>query len=85
MSGRSTFSPPQAALTPRKRLGSDVDGAPRRINALINLTYTSQNSADVVVEELKRALEEKKIPFRQIDFLLRCKITDDWGRVRYVS
>ena len=61
-----------------------MDGVPRRINALINLTYTSQNTADAVVEELKRALEEKKIPFKQIDFLLRCKISDDWGKIRYV-
>ena len=70
-------------LTPRKRLGSDMDGAPRRINALINLTYTSLNSADTVVEELKRVFEEKKIPFKQTDYLLRCKISDDWGRIRF--
>jgi len=72
----------KAVLTPRKRFGSDVDGVPRKINALINLTYTSQNSPEAVCEELKRALDEKKISYKQIDFLLRCKISDDWGKIR---
>jgi len=72
----------KAALTPRKRFNSDADSVPRRINALVNLSYTSKNSAATVLEDLKAALEDKKIQFKQTDYILRCKITDDWDRIK---
>jgi len=35
-----------------------------------------------VLEDLKAALEDKKIQFKQTDYILRCKITDDWDRIK---
>ncbi|XP_050392898.1 maternal embryonic leucine zipper kinase [Patella vulgata] len=68
-------------LTPKKNKGSTSDG-PRKVKALHNVYRTNEFNADYVLNRLKSTIDAKCIPFKQSDYMLRCTVTDDWGRVK---
>ncbi|KAK7507429.1 hypothetical protein BaRGS_00001364 [Batillaria attramentaria] len=68
-------------LTPKKQRGSTCEG-PRKVKALHNVFRTTEQDADYVLNVLRSTIEDMCIPYRQSDYVLRCTVMDDWGRVR---
>ncbi|XP_060720590.1 maternal embryonic leucine zipper kinase [Tachysurus vachellii] len=66
-------------LTPNKRKGPR-DG-PRRIKAQYNVTLTSQNNADQVLNQILRVLPEKNVDYVQKGYTLKCRTKSDFGKV----
>ncbi|MCJ8749250.1 hypothetical protein PDJAM_G00174320 [Pangasius djambal] len=66
-------------LTPSKRKGPR-DG-PRRIKAQYNVTLTSQNNADQVLNQILRVLPEKNVDYVQKGYTLKCRTQSDFGKV----
>lgn len=68
-------------LTPKKQRGSTCEG-PRKVKALHNVFRTTEQNADYVLNVLRNTIEDMCIPYRQSDYILRCTVMDDWGRVQ---
>ena len=70
-------------LTPRKH---EVHARPSVVTgkALCNVSTTSAHNPDQVLDELTRALIAKGIPCQQKGYILRGKIKDASGGLRYV-
>ncbi|ESO81991.1 hypothetical protein LOTGIDRAFT_170401 [Lottia gigantea] len=68
-------------LTPKKNRGSTSEG-PRKVKALHNVYRTNEFNPDYVLNKLKSTVEQKCIPFKHSDYMLRCTVADDWGRVK---
>ncbi|TSN95718.1 Maternal embryonic leucine zipper kinase [Bagarius yarrelli] len=66
-------------LTPSKRK-NQRDG-PRRIKAQYNVTLTSQNNADHVLNHILRVLPEKNVDYVQKGYTLKCCTQSDFGKV----
>jgi maternal embryonic leucine zipper kinase len=67
-------------LTPKKK-NSMADG-PRKVKATHNVSNTCQHGPDYILHRLKTVIVERKIPFKQNGYQLRCNMTDDWGKTQ---
>lgn len=66
-------------LTPSKRRGGR-DG-PRKIKVQYNVTLTSQENPDQVLNQILSALPEKNVDFTQKGYTLKCQTWGDYGKV----
>ncbi|KAK2180773.1 hypothetical protein NP493_426g00015 [Ridgeia piscesae] len=67
-------------LTPRKK--GYIADLPRKVKATYNVSNTCQRGPDYILHQLKTVIADRKIPFKQLGYTLRCRVMDDWGKVR---
>ncbi|KAK3091988.1 hypothetical protein FSP39_024284 [Pinctada imbricata] len=68
-------------LTPKKQTKHSGEG-PRKVKALHNVCRTNEFNPDKVMEKLKQVIEEKYIPYKQTEYILRCAVKDDWDNIK---
>lgn len=68
-------------LTPKKRNGS-IDDGPRKVKATYNVSNTSQNTPEFILNKLTSTMEQRQVNFKQVGYSLRCSVNDDWGKIR---
>lgn len=67
-------------FTPRKKL--TVLDTPRKAKDTCNITITTLQNADSIIEELVNVVSSKHLLYERKGFLLRISVCDDWGRVK---
>ncbi|ESO07808.1 hypothetical protein HELRODRAFT_191046 [Helobdella robusta] len=68
-------------LTPKKKNTTSPD-KPRIVKAMHNVSNICQKHPDELLSDMQNVLDFMKVYYKQAGYILRCTISDDWGKVR---